>query len=713
MIRSLFSVLFLLLNFVILLGQPLEIYQPLECTGEIPESFIVPSTQKYQGDILEIELLAQSRKDKKTLERFALKNNFVLDDLLQSGLVLFNDPVTQYLNDVTDQIMEANGLSTDVVNVYTLRSTAVNAFATDRGGIFVTLGMVAAIEDEAQLAFILCHELIHYMEGHNLDLFLESVRVDESTSRTSVLNESVFDEALIAKNRYSKELETEADENGLELFIRTDYSLETIPRVFDVLKYAYLPYKDTTVVKSFFDEAPFVFPDDYWLARTNPIQGEEEEADDSRSSHPNLAKRRTALDSAMAAIPARDPGEVYLVGQETFSKIQRIARMELPLLHLHNEDFADALYTTYLQLLNDPNDYFLRKIWLKTLYMQTKYTNDEDYYYGGSYEDVEGASHQFHFLLDTLPDPELTVWAMREAWKLKKELPEDREVQTITKDLFFELATYFTSLDSFLLDDSLKTAYWQYAFSDFVEDTAFVSAFERGQTAFDDYLDEIDYFYSMEGQRAQRKYEREVERKGYRLGIDRVVVVNPYYLKMDVRKEDNVEYIDTEEGQFDLRKLVEDVAEVSDLEVEMLDVTNLRSSEVDKFNDIRLLNEWFSEQIDHEDLTLTIGYRQNEIDAIAEKYGTDYFLWTGVISLREKKFAPGLVILLSALYPPALPLGILYALTPEHEMLYYKVLYDVRTGRNQVLKFEYLDRKDSQTMVKAHTYDAFQQIVNE
>jgi hypothetical protein len=65
MIRSLFSVLFLLLNFVILLGQPLEIYQPLECTGEIPESFIVPSTQKYQGDILEIELLAQSRKDKK------------------------------------------------------------------------------------------------------------------------------------------------------------------------------------------------------------------------------------------------------------------------------------------------------------------------------------------------------------------------------------------------------------------------------------------------------------------------------------------------------------------------------------------------------------------------------------------------------------------------------------------------------------------------
>jgi hypothetical protein len=46
-------------------------------------------------------------------------------------------------------------------------------------------------------------------------------------------------------------------------------------------------------------------------------------------------------------------------------------------------------------------------------------------------------------------------------------------------------------------------------------------------------------------------------------------------------------------------------------------------------------------------------------------------------------------------------------------MLYYKVLYDVRTGRNQVLKFEYLDRKDSQTMVKAHTYDAFQQIVNE
>lgn len=72
------------------------------------------------------------------------------------------------------------------------------------------------------------------------------------------------------------------------------------------------------------------------------------------------------------------------------------------------------------------------------------------------------------------------------------------------------------------------------------------------------------------------------------------------------------------------------------METVILDVTELATKEVDAFNDVAEVNNYFAQQMDHFDLSLTPSYNQNQVNEIAEKYGTDYFLWTGVISLREK-----------------------------------------------------------------------------
>ena len=43
-------------------------------------------------------------------------------------------------------------------------------------------------------------------------------------------------------------------------------------------------------------------------------------------------------------------------------------------------------------------------------------------------------------------------------------------------------------------------------------------------------------------------------------------------------------------------------------------------------------------------------------------------------------------------------------------MLYYAVLYNVKDGTYQTLKYEYLDQRDSDTVLKAHYYDTLLQI---
>ena len=59
---------------------------------------------------------------------------------------------------------------------------------------------------------------------------------------------------------------------------------------------------------------------------------------------------------------------------------------------------------------------------------------------------------------------------------------------------------------------------------------------------------------------------------------------------------------------------------------------------------------------------------------------------------------------------PALPFAIYDAVRPYHEMLHYSILFDVRTGKRQVIKFDFYKKNDTDGLVKAHLYDAFRQI---
>ena len=67
-------------------------------------------------------------------------------------------------------------------------------------------------------------------------------------------------------------------------------------------------------------------------------------------------------------------------------------------------------------------------------------------------------------------------------------------------------------------------------------------------------------------------------------------------------------------------------------------------------------------------------------------------------------------MLFCVFYWPTMPFMAYSAFKPKHDMMQYAILFDVRTGRRQVLKLEYFDRKDTDTVLKAHLYDVFNQI---
>ena len=187
---------------------------PLKCQGEVPEAFKLRSSEKA------IDLIKNSQggaESNSTVDRdFTVSSTFIIDDIFQSGKVLYGDTCTVVLNSIADNLLRHVPEIRKKLSFFTLRSSMVNAFSTHQGYIFVTTGLMARLQNEAQLAFVIGHEIAHYLKKHNL----ESARLQAKLSKNQ---KDDIDDRLDQLYRYSRNHEFEADSIGFQLFKNAGY----------------------------------------------------------------------------------------------------------------------------------------------------------------------------------------------------------------------------------------------------------------------------------------------------------------------------------------------------------------------------------------------------------------------------------------------------------------------------------------------------------
>jgi hypothetical protein len=183
-----------------------EIYQPLKCKGKMPADFTALATTQYKQNAASIGSHDQKRI-RKAKDLFYLESSFHINQLLLSGSVLFNDTVSVYLNKILDQVLAGNKPLRDSIRIYTLRSNVVNALTTQNGIILVTTGLIAHAENEAELAYILSHEVIHYKNHHSIQAVVEQVKRDRTKGSYASMND---DDRQIARYSFDRLQESEA-----------------------------------------------------------------------------------------------------------------------------------------------------------------------------------------------------------------------------------------------------------------------------------------------------------------------------------------------------------------------------------------------------------------------------------------------------------------------------------------------------------------------
>jgi predicted Zn-dependent protease len=164
-----------------------------------------------------------------------------------SGFLYSEPELENYLNRIVKRL-QVHSIAPDFeIQIKVLKDPNLNAFAYPNGVIYIHTGILARMDNEAQLAALLSHEMTHCTHRHSLRV-IRSIKdrpayiaaVQDTLTKISAVQEVArllgATGSMAAVSGYTRELESEADQVGLDLMAKSNYDSTEALRLFEHLK---------------------------------------------------------------------------------------------------------------------------------------------------------------------------------------------------------------------------------------------------------------------------------------------------------------------------------------------------------------------------------------------------------------------------------------------------------------------------------------------
>lgn len=695
-------------------------YQPLLASGDVPFDFQLASVEKFQLEKQQIDN-TENKYYQKLKNKFYLENSIDITHLLKSGIVLFGDPISDYLNKVLDVVLKENQSLRDSLRIYYLRTDEVNAFTTPDGIIIVSVGLLAQLSNEAQLAFILSHEIQHFRLKHGFSKYKKD---DEIIKGKGEFKNIKFSEAELSHFHFSRELESEADMKGLELFLTTPYSASEVNGVFDVLLYSYLPFELDSLPRAYFNEGDYKMPDKFFCNKLNVIDAKEND-DDEKSTHPNIYKRRTEMANILETKSSKGNAK-FIIGEEQFKLIRNTSRFEVVGLEMRDHNYEDAFFSCYLLLKEFPESEYLHETKAASLYFLAEYKVNGNFYdVHHPDKEAQGSIQQIYYFFNKIPDEDLTIIATKTVWDEHLKFHSNAGLTQMANDLLMLMDDNLKfSPDDFTIappkekkieNDTVQNVpndkysmikqsksetgkaedekYYRFAFAQLLKEPDFISAFHKQ-------MGKEDSVYVL----------KKKKKKGG-LEINHMVVANPFYVKLDFTKDHPQKYLASESSEDELNNQIQYCATKLGLKLDIIDNDHLKETDVATFNNMITMNDWFDEAIDQPKELQLYNTSSDRLKNIGKEYDTDYVSWMGIVSARKKGNGSELASLcVGFIWFPFLPILIYKAVTPNYETDFLTLIVNSNTGKFEWSNVRSVKQNDYPSVVKSNLYYIIQQI---
>lgn len=680
-------------------------FKNLQAAGDIPTDFTENTFSKIKEDITQNKTTLDASKEKIFLENV----HYAINDLLHSGMVIYGDDVSNYVSAVADKLLAKDENLRKKLRFYTIKSNETNAFSTYQGIIFVTTGLISQLTNEAQLAYVLSHEIAHYSEEHVVQTFEYKAKNNRNSDRIQSLS------------KFSKENEFEADKEGIKLYHAAGYSVDELLATFDILLYSYLPFDEVEFSKDYLNSNLMTIPESFYSKTKFAIKAEED-SDDSKSSHPNIKKRKEAVKKELEIY--KDWGsKKYLLDENKFQYVRDICRFESVRTDIVDAEFDDALYSIYILEKKYSNSIYLKRMKAKAWLGIAQYKSK-----GGlskklpNAKEMEGEIATLQFLLKEMNKNQTITVAMRMVEDIRKANPEDKYigevwnkmVKTFGKNEKFELIkfskkSYKDAYDEFNLKnkdttvnvkpventenlskyDKIKkqgnpvanfasfdsSSFYLYAISDLLDFKLFKDKFEEFETEADS-IDKAEETFNALSYKEQKKLREKEEKKAKNLGINSFIYLEPMvysYTKKGLNR------VKSEKLQIEYTDAVIDISADFGMNVSVLSTSNLVNSGTESFNNRSVLMSYFSEITENDEIEV-FPTDFALLQDIKEKYGTNKVLLS-VLEHEKSNKVSGLVIFGSVFVYPILLWYIPSAMLKANEIYSSTLVLNLENGK--------------------------------
>ncbi len=185
-----------------------------------------------------------SSEDEQMLWRRAQEEQ---DAINGSGVLYQDAELENYLKLIVKKL-QVNSTSPNIsFQIKVVKDPNLNAFAFPNSVIYVHTGILARMDNEAQLAALLAHEMTHCTHRHTLRV-LRSIKdrpayfgaVRKTLAKIATVRGLAqflgITGSMAAVSGYTRELETEADRVGLDLMVKANYDPREALKLFEHLR---------------------------------------------------------------------------------------------------------------------------------------------------------------------------------------------------------------------------------------------------------------------------------------------------------------------------------------------------------------------------------------------------------------------------------------------------------------------------------------------
>lgn len=378
MIRKLIA----LIGFLLSAAGISQTYKPIDTADYLQRKEFLKNFAVHNESLIKGLKLQYSGRTGSEMSKIYKEFGTDFENQVKNKDFVFKSDFDAVIKSLVERLRKNNPKIPQDLKILIARDNTPNAYCLADGTFVINMGLYNWMDNEAQVAGVISHELGHKIEDHTLKSVLNTVEqneldkstvqnIKETTDQRSLgRNEKAFD---VLKNRIYKKgmekrkLEMQADYLGYVIFKNSDFKknefinglqklqtfdtisprelkMETYKKLFDLPKQA---FKEKWMKKEDFS----LYNYNFYKEKLNK---------DSLASHPEMTKRIEMLKKTFpelnTSVEPEKPSEAYLA-------LKKTARMEILPNYFHSEDYGLGIYVA-MQFLQDGEEEKYYKSWL-------------------------------------------------------------------------------------------------------------------------------------------------------------------------------------------------------------------------------------------------------------------------------------------------------------------------------------------------------------